>query len=84
MKSFIALLLGALAAIAIATHPLPAGAAVPSLAALARIYSAPGGNPWEAAQGKHCQQVASELSAAAKTEHDLAAEHEQVASSLGK
>lgn len=51
---------------------------------LARIYSAPGGKPWEAAQAKHCRQVAADLSAAAKAERALAAEHEKMASSLAK
>lgn len=117
MKPSITLLLGALAAAAIMSGPVPAGAAVPSAATLAaaktpadhqaianaylsearsleklavmhrelaRIYSAPGGKPWEAAQARHCRQIVAELSAAAKAERDLAAEHEKRASSLAK
>ncbi len=51
---------------------------------LAKIYSEPGGKPWEAAQVKHCRQVSADLTAAAKTERKLAAAHEQMASSLAK
>lgn len=51
---------------------------------LAKIYGQPGGKPWEAAQAKHCRQVAADLSAAAKEERDLAAQHERMASSLAK
>lgn len=117
MKRCVKLLLGTIAAVAIASGAAPARAAVPSPATvaaaktpadhqaiasaylsearsleklvlvhreLARIYSAPGGKPWEAAQAKHCQQVVAELSAAARAERDLATEHEKMASSLAK
>lgn len=51
---------------------------------LARIYSQPGGKPWEAAQAKHCSEVVAALARAAKAERKLAAQHEQMASSLAK
>ncbi|MDE1923237.1 MAG: hypothetical protein KGI55_07415 [Gammaproteobacteria bacterium] len=51
---------------------------------LARTYGQAGGKPWERAQAKHCETIASELTAAARQERALAAEHRKMAKMAGK
>ncbi len=51
---------------------------------LGQTYGQPGGKPWQAAQAKHCDSVATELAAAAKNERALAAEHRKMAQGAEK
>ncbi len=51
---------------------------------LGQTYGQPGGKPWQAAQAKHCDSVATELAAAAKNERALAAEHRKMAKGAEK
>jgi hypothetical protein len=46
---------------------------------LAETYGAPGGKPWQAAQAKHCESVATSLKTAAQGDRALAAEHRKMA-----
>lgn len=46
---------------------------------LGETYKQPGGKPWQAAQGKHCDSLAMDLKAAAQEERALAAEHRNMA-----
>src|SRR6266702_6628389 len=46
---------------------------------LGETYGQPGGKPWQAAQAKHCDSVATSLKAAAQEERALAAEHRNMA-----
>ena len=45
---------------------------------LAQTYGAPAGKPWEAAQAKHCAEVARDLKAAAREEKALAVAHRKL------
>ena len=51
---------------------------------LGETYAQPGGKPWQAGQAKHCKGVATDLTAAAKEERALAAEHHKMAMEAGK
>ena len=51
---------------------------------LGQTYGQPGGKPWQSAQAKHCDSVASDLEAAAKEERALAAEHHKMATAAGQ
>ena len=42
-----------------------------------------GGKAWHAAQAKHCDRIGTELSAAAKEERALAAQHRKMATAAG-
>ncbi len=51
---------------------------------LGQTYGQPGGKPWQGAQSKHCDRVATELAAAANDERALAAEHRKRAKGVAK
>jgi hypothetical protein len=51
---------------------------------LGETYGQPGGKPWQTGQAKHCNSVATELTAAAKNERALAAEHHKMAKGAEK
>lgn len=51
---------------------------------LAQTYGQPGGKPWQGAQAKHCDSVATSLKAAAEEDRALAAEHHKIATTAGQ
>lgn len=51
---------------------------------LAQTYSRFGNKPWQSAQAKHCDNVATSLKAAAEEDRALAAEHRKMAAAAGQ